>query len=64
MLDRLFIRGRVVARNFDEAMEMLREKVESMGYQLKPGRTVRPAPVQPWADVVWWEYNVEILEIT
>lgn len=62
-MDRLFIRGRVTAKDYDEALDKLRERVEAMGYRLKPGRTVKPAPVQPWADEVWWEYNVEVEEI-
>lgn len=62
-MDRLFIRGRVVARTFDEAMDMLRARVEAMGYRLKPRRTVKPSPVQPWDGVMCFDYNVEVEEI-
>ncbi|MCL6479324.1 MAG: hypothetical protein K6T65_13105 [Peptococcaceae bacterium] len=62
-MDRYFLRGRVVAPTYAEAMEKLRAKVESMGYRLTDRARVKPAPVQPWVEVVWWEHDVEIQEL-
>lgn len=61
-MDRYFLRGRVVAPTYTEAMQKLNEKVEAMGYRLTDRARVRPASVQPWVGVVWWEHDVEILK--
>lgn len=58
------MRGRVVARYYLSAMKKTRELVESKGYRLAPGARVVPSPVQPWPDrLIWWDFNVEIIEI-
>jgi hypothetical protein len=62
-MDRLFLRGRVVALTYCEAMRLVRARVEDMGYQLAPGARVVPSPVQPWRETFWWDYNVEILGV-
>ena len=63
MNDRYFWRGRIVAADHAEAVEILRRQVEEAGYRLVSTRLLKWCPVQPWDDAIWFEADVEIGEI-
>lgn len=62
--ERLFLLGRVVALTFEEAQRELAGKLAESGYRLAGNANLRPSPVQPWPDKLWWDYMAEVEEVT
>ncbi len=60
-MDRFFWRGRVIAPTHAEAVDKLKAQVEAQGYRLKDGVRLKPCPVQPWKDTIWWSTEAEVV---
>lgn len=61
VIGRVYLQGRVVARNSEEAVEKVHEALERQGYEVER-LTMFPCAVQPY-EQRWIEYVVEVREI-
>jgi len=60
---KLYFQGRVVASTYEAAKNSVVEALRQKGYA--PVGEVKPFPclIQPWENVVWWEYMCEVEEV-
>lgn len=58
---RTFIQGRKFAPTRDEAIELIKLSLLKRNYKTVGDVAPYPCPVQPRADSIWWEYQVEVI---
>jgi len=60
-VDRLFLQGRTIAATYEEAVRLTEEKIRARGFEPVNVRPY-PCPIQPYPEMVWWEWQAEIRE--
>jgi len=60
---RYFIQGRTFAATFDEAVQGAIDTLAKRNFSPVGAVGPYPCPVQPRANLIWWEWQIEVEEV-